>query len=118
MLFTSCCCPHLLQISGGYEHTLALKNDGSVTIAGSNNYGQLGTNCAYNSRHQCPGSFDSNTHIAAEALGNDNVMVGAGNRNSMVLKADGRVFTAGYASLRIVRCLFIAIRTFWHFRDL
>ena len=82
-------------LAGGFEHTLALKTDGSVTVSGTNNYGQLGTGCSYGGRHQCSGEYDFNTHTQLESLGTDNVMVGAGNRNSVVLKADGRVFTAG-----------------------
>ena len=62
-------------------------------------YGQLGTGCAYNGRHQCGGNDDSNTPVRLSSLGTDNVMVGAGNRNSLVLKQDGRVLTAGCAPM-------------------
>lgn len=85
-----------IQISGGYGHSLALKSDGTVVVFGSNTYGQLGTGCTYNSRHQCSGQFDSNVPAPLDSLGTDNVMVGAGNRNSLVMKQDGQILMVGY----------------------
>ena len=34
----------IIAISAGYDHSMMLKEDGSVWMAGGNTYGQLGTN--------------------------------------------------------------------------
>ena len=82
------------QIVGGYAHTVALHADGTVSTFGKNEYAQLGDGCVLNGRHQCTNFVL--IPAVVQSLGSDNAMVGAGNRNSMVMKQDGRVFTVGY----------------------
>lgn len=55
--------------AGGYLHTVALKSDGTVVVFGSNVWGQLGTGCQYNGRHQCAGQDDSNLPVPLDSLG-------------------------------------------------
>lgn len=69
-------------VAAGYGHTLALKNDSSLRVAGLNNFGQLG-----NRNTGSLGRFESVLKGIRE--------IGAGYYHSPALSADGRIWTAG-----------------------
>jgi alpha-tubulin suppressor-like RCC1 family protein len=72
--------------SAGGEHTLAIKNNGSLWAWGSNEFGQLGTNTI------------SGYTVNLTRIGNDSnwMAVSAGNYFSMGLKNDGTLWTWGF----------------------
>lgn len=65
----------VIAISGGWNHSLVLKNNGTVMSCGDNGNGQLGTG----------NNFDSNFPIPVITLTNV-ISIGAGGYHSMVLK--------------------------------
>jgi alpha-tubulin suppressor-like RCC1 family protein len=71
-------------IAGGYEHSLAVKVDGSIWIWGINEYGQLGD-----------GTFEPRNVPAQLGEDTDWVAVSAGYRHSVALKADGSLWAWG-----------------------
>lgn len=84
--------------SGGgtdnFGHALAVKSDGSVLAWGSNGFGELGNN-----------DFANDSDIPLQVVGPDGssllediVSVAAGRTHSLALRADGTVWTWGYAS--------------------
>lgn len=73
-----------MAVSGGMNHTLALKSDGSVWAWGSNTYGQLGT-----------GNYSS-SNVAKQAANLSSITaISAGNAFSLALKSDGTVWAWG-----------------------
>ena len=84
--------PHIgvVQVSAGGNHTLFLKQDGSVWAMGYNGYGQLGD-----------GTNDDNS-TPVQVLDSNNtphtgvVQVSAGGNHSLFLKQDGSVWAMGY----------------------
>ena len=73
-----------MDISAGYYHTLALKEDGTVLAWGQNNNGQLGDG-TNEDRHE-PVQVTGLSEIAA---------IAAGVNHNAVLKADGSVWCWG-----------------------
>jgi alpha-tubulin suppressor-like RCC1 family protein len=71
-------------IAGGYEHSLAIKVDGSIWIWGTNEYGQLGD-----------GTFEPRNVPAQLGEDMDWIAVSAGYRHSVALKADGSLWAWG-----------------------
>jgi len=78
------------SISAGYNHSLALKADGSVLSWGENEKGQLGDNS--NTDSLVPIQV-----VVSGGVGNleDVTQISAGNSHSLVLKLDGSVWAWG-----------------------
>eukprot|EP01052_Picozoa_sp_SAG31_P018964 SAG31_NODE_1364_length_8625_cov_8.137696_6_plen_238_part_01 len=73
-------------VAAGAQHTVYLKADGRVFAAGSNTFGQLGDGT----------TTDRPTPVEVASVGADNQAVAAGGAHTVYLKADGRVFAAGW----------------------
>ena len=71
-------------ISAGYEHSLAVKSDGSLWAWGNNDYGQIGDGTTYNRYSPVPIGPD-----------NDWVMVSGGFSHSLAVKSDGQLWAWG-----------------------
>ncbi|MGZ4033504.1 MAG: RCC1 domain-containing protein, partial [Bacteroidia bacterium] len=78
----------VIAIAGGWEHSLALKNDGTVWAWGDNTYGQLGN-----------GTY-TNSNVPVQVVGLTGVIAIAGGSpwNYLALKNDGTVWGWGYNS--------------------
>jgi alpha-tubulin suppressor-like RCC1 family protein len=76
---------HIIKISSGFGHTLALKDDGSVWAVGCNKYGQIGNNTNENALEA--------VQITSLKRIKD---IAAGYRHSLVLDDQGNVWTWGY----------------------
>jgi alpha-tubulin suppressor-like RCC1 family protein len=77
-----------IAVSGGYEHSMALKNDGTVWTWGWNLYGQLGQgNNGEDYNSTVPVKISSLSGMTA---------VAAGGYHSLALKSDGTVRAWGY----------------------
>jgi alpha-tubulin suppressor-like RCC1 family protein len=74
------------QISSGWNHTVALKSDGTVWSWGENNNGQLG-----DGTHAA-----SNTPVQELSHATDWIAVDAGGAYSVALKRDGTLWSWGY----------------------
>jgi RHS repeat-associated protein len=75
---------HIIAISAGYYHSLALTSDGTVMAWGKNDYGQLGN-----------GTSD-NQSLPIQVPGLINIIdIDAGGDFSTALKADGTIYTFG-----------------------
>ncbi len=72
------------QIDGGYAHTIALKNDGTVWTWGNNSYGQLGDGTTTGSK--TPQTLTNISGVKA---------IAAGMYHNLVLKNDGTVWAWG-----------------------
>jgi alpha-tubulin suppressor-like RCC1 family protein/fibronectin type 3 domain-containing protein len=72
------------QIDGGYAHTIALKNDGTVWTWGNNSYGQLGDGTT---------TLSNRPQMIANISGVK--VVAAGTYHNLVLKNDGTVWAWG-----------------------
>jgi hypothetical protein len=77
----------IIAISGGGDHSLFLKNDGTVWSVGYNFYGQLGDGTTVN----------KSTPVQVSGL-TDIVGIAAGYRHSLFLKNDGTVWASGYGN--------------------
>ncbi|MEI7620912.1 MAG: fibronectin type III domain-containing protein [Candidatus Moraniibacteriota bacterium] len=78
---------NISKISAGYQHSMALKNDGSLLAWGWNAYGQLGTNNRNSATIALP----------VTGAGTSNVkMVEAGNNHTVMLKNDGTTWAWGW----------------------
>ena len=78
--------PGVSQLSAGYSHTLALKNDGTVYVWGDNTYGQLGL--GNTQAISVPVKINNNTYTA----------IGTGTYHSLATRSDATVWTWGYNS--------------------
>lgn len=72
-------------IAGGYDHTIALKSDGTVWAWGYNFYGQLGDGT----------STDKNTPVQVSGL-TGVTAIASGNDHTIALKSDGTVWAWGF----------------------
>ncbi len=72
------------KIAAGYDHTLAIKNDGKVWAWGSNAYGQLGNGS----------TISSYVHVPVNHLENV-ITIAAGNSHSLAVKNDGTIWAWG-----------------------
>ena len=77
---------NIKEIKAGYNHLLALKEDGTVWAKGSNSYGQLGYG---------QNSGSSNSFVQVSKLSNI-VAIEAGNNQSFAIDEDGQLFAWGY----------------------
>jgi alpha-tubulin suppressor-like RCC1 family protein len=77
------------QITGGYGHTCALKNDGKLLCWGYNQYGQLG-----NATLTLLGQANPTPTVVVD-LGTDTKQISAGNTHTCALKNDGTVLCWG-----------------------
>ncbi|WP_127496104.1 RCC1 domain-containing protein [Paenibacillus glycanilyticus] len=78
----------VVAIAGGGNHTIALKNDGTVWAWGDNGYGQLGNN-----------GITDNTSFPVQVTGLDHVKsIAAGRFHSLAVKNDGTVWSWGLNS--------------------
>ncbi len=73
-----------IAISGGYKHSAALKEDGTVWTWGDNEYGQLGIG----------GSADKTTPVQVTSL-TDITTIDAGDEHTLALKSNGTVWAWG-----------------------
>jgi alpha-tubulin suppressor-like RCC1 family protein len=78
-----------LQVSSGYGHTCALKNDGKVFCWGYNLFGQLGNPAA------AVGNQANPIPTAVIDLGTDTKQITAGTYHTCALKTDGKVLCWG-----------------------
>ena len=78
--------PGVSQLSAGYSHTLALKNDGTVYVWGDNTYGQLGL--GNTQAISVPVKINNNTYTA----------IGTGTYHSLATRSDATVWAWGYNS--------------------
>src|SRR6266436_3024673 len=73
------------RVAAGVNHSLTLKEDGTLWSWGSNNYGQLGIGSTVD--QWFPAQVSSMSNVAAAA---------AGTSHSLAAKADGTVWAWGY----------------------
>ncbi len=73
------------QISAGYNHTVAIKTDGTLWTWGNGFYGRLGTNDV----------TDRSTPVTTFAGGTNWKQVSAGYNNTAAIKTDGTLWTWG-----------------------
>ncbi|NUP06212.1 MAG: chromosome condensation regulator RCC1 [Polyangiaceae bacterium] len=81
----------VLQVASGYDHTLVLREDGTVWSFGDNSMGQLGD-----------GTTDDRSYPAAVMGLSDIIQVVGGSKHSLALGRDGTVWAWGrneYANL-------------------
>ncbi|HET7294697.1 MAG TPA: chitobiase/beta-hexosaminidase C-terminal domain-containing protein [Vicinamibacteria bacterium] len=81
----------VISVAAGWDHSLALKSDGSVWTWGRNQYGQLGDNSTTN----------RSSPVQAKGVGGagyltDIVGISADRYHSLAVKSDGRVYAWGY----------------------
>lgn len=74
----------VISVAGGYQHSLALKADGTVWAWGLNNYGQLGNGTTTN----------SSTPVQVSSLSGV-VAIAAGSHHNFALKSDGTMWGWG-----------------------
>ncbi len=80
----------VIAIAGGYTHSLALANDGTVYAWGQNTYGQFGNGTGADSA--IPVAVDMTGALAGKAV----IAIAAGERHSLALTSDGKVYAWGY----------------------
>ena len=77
---------NITAITAGINHSIALKDDGTLWAWGDNTYGQLGLG-TYNDRHSTPVQLDCISDVVA---------IAAGREHTVVLKNDGTVWAWGH----------------------
>jgi alpha-tubulin suppressor-like RCC1 family protein len=75
-------------VSAGSHHSLGIKTDGSLWAWGDNYYGELGLGEAFTGQY-----IPNPTRVGSDTGW---VAVGAGDQNSLMLKADGSLWACGY----------------------
>ena len=80
------------KIAGGSNHFVALKANGEVWTWGNNNCGQLGLGTTTNQLKPTK----TEIYTKGDASKIQAIDVAAGNSYTVVLKADGTVWTSGY----------------------
>jgi regulator of chromosome condensation len=74
----------IIQISGGYEHNIALGSNNSIFTWGNNEYGQ------------CANSKLEETNIKRIKIQNEEIIqIGAGNEHSLILTKNGEIYSCG-----------------------
>ena len=86
---------NIVAIAAGYQHSLAVKSDGTVWAWGSNDHGELGDNTT------------SVRHLPVQVIGLSGVTAVAGGAyNSVALKSDGTVWIWGenwiYSNVKLI----------------
>ncbi len=84
----------IVPIAGGWAHTLAIKEDGTVWAWGYNCQGQLGNGNSGGEWYQFTDGVDEKTPVQVPGI-TDAVAVAGGTYHSMVLKKDGTVWNFG-----------------------
>ena len=79
----------VVAVSAGSEHSLVLKDDGSVWATGWNNFGQSGGKDEEN-------LIEFTEVIESNASGSKVIAISAGDHHSLALKADGSVWATGW----------------------
>ena len=74
------------QVAGGYQHTTAIKTDGTLWTWGGNDFGALGDNT----------SINRSTPVTTFAGGTNWKQVAGGNQHTAAIKTDGTLWTWGY----------------------
>lgn len=77
--------PKVASVSAGVDHTLIVKEDGSLWACGRNNYGQLGDGT----------KIDRNQFVPVVNMGSGVASASAGNEFSLVVKTDGSLWGFG-----------------------
>lgn len=80
-----------MAITAGVDHSMILKEDGTVWVAGSNAYGQLGLGADESDRTKF-------TQVTTDSQGNalaNVTAIASGDYHSMILKEDGSVWVTG-----------------------
>jgi len=92
------------QVSAGLSHALAVMESGDVYIWGSNANGKTGRGLDARGRAITSGStmFPTLITIPNLAAGDKVIQAEAGNRNSMFLTAQGKVYVTGAAGYRVL----------------
>jgi alpha-tubulin suppressor-like RCC1 family protein len=81
---------NVISIAGGDDHFMALKSDGTLLGCGYNSSGQLGNGV----------TSDQTTPVTISGITGNITDVKAGDSHTLILKADGTVWSAGaYAGL-------------------
>ncbi|MCL2712684.1 MAG: hypothetical protein FWD37_05385, partial [Methanomassiliicoccaceae archaeon] len=80
-------------IAAGNNHTVALKNDGTVWAWGRNNSGPLGDNTVTNSH--TPVQVLKGTSTSMDDYLHDVIAIAAGGQHTIALKGDGTVWALG-----------------------
>jgi alpha-tubulin suppressor-like RCC1 family protein len=78
---------HVVQLSAGWKHTVALTDDGKVWTWGDNNYGEIGNGITSTQGISVP----FRVPVLSNVIG-----VSGGDRFTGVLKSDGTVWTWGW----------------------
>ena len=103
---------NVVQVSGGYRHSLVLKSDGTVVAWGNNDYGQTSIPAGLNNVVQISGADYSSLALKSDgtivAWGTDYfgeisipaglnnvIQISAGSAHSLALKSDGTVVAWG-----------------------
>jgi alpha-tubulin suppressor-like RCC1 family protein len=81
---------NITAVSAGSQHSMALKNDGTVYAWGRNNSGQLGNNTTTNR-----GTATQVFGVSGDGFLTDILKISIGDSYSMVLKNDGTVYAWG-----------------------
>ena len=74
------------QVSGGYQHTVAIKTDGTLWTCGYNKFGQLGTN----------DTTSYSSPVTTVGGGTNWKQVAGGYYHTVAIKTDGTLWTWGY----------------------
>ncbi|MEU8031737.1 hypothetical protein AB0C13_24355 [Streptomyces sp. NPDC049099] len=85
---------HVIAVSGGGGHSLALRSDGTVLAWGSNFRGQLGNGTTTDTTTPVQVCAPGQTAPCSQFL-TGIVAISAGGRHSLALNSDGRVFAWG-----------------------
>ncbi|KAL0488313.1 E3 ubiquitin-protein ligase HERC [Acrasis kona] len=83
----------IVQVSGGYRHTLFLASTGEVFASGSNSYGQLGINNAAIDKTLYPVPIYVSNYLNNRPI----AKISAGYVSSLIQAVDGSVYSFGYA---------------------
>ena len=90
----------MVAIAAGYDHSLALRSDGTVWAWGDNQYGQAGNGITHGTSEATNSTVtttnDTSRGIEQVSGLSEIVALSAGVAHSLALKSDGTVWTWGY----------------------